>query len=233
MRVRRLLTTLLVATLAGSGIGLVAGSAPATAATPTTIVGANGDPWLSPASSYKTQPGAEVYGDKFSLAINVKDSSGNQVFDGTLTVQRQLKGSSAWTTVATADSAFLYKDVKAVGNSTYRVLYSGSGDYAPSSATKAVKVQRALNEKPVTKGNKLFLKGKVAPKYSKKKVTIQKRVGKKWKKFSTVKTDRKGHFTARVKAPAKRGGKVPYRIYIKKSKTFDTTTSQAYIATKY
>lgn len=215
MRIRRLLAAVTTAALAGPALAVVATTAPASAATATHIVGSDGGAWIK-ASSYRSQPGVPVYGDTLSLSINVVTDTGDQVFDGSLTVQRQLAGQSSWTTVATSTSAYIYESVKAAGNATYRVVYSGSGDYAPSSDAVAAKIQRKIEYKNVGT-RKVMLAVKVSPKF-RGAVAIFKQQGKKWKKFKTVRTNSKGRFTTPLPAPRK--GKYFWKMEIRSSKTF-------------
>lgn len=231
MRLRRLLAATLATTLLSPAAALAAAS-PAASAEATQIVGSSGGPWLVP-SSYRTQPGAPVYGDSIPLSIDVKTSDGDQVFDGALIVERLLAGQSTWKTVASSTSAYLYDTIKAVGTATYRVRYAGNETYAPSETSRGLKVQRDLNATPVNKDGKLFIKGKVAPEYAGKKVVVQRRDGKKWTKFSVVRTTSKSAFTARAKAPAKRGAKVKHRVVVAAGGRFVTSTSPTYVATRY
>jgi hypothetical protein len=227
MRLRRILAAAVVTSLAAPA-ALLTTTAPASAATATKIVsGTDGKKWIYP-SSYRSQPGVPRYGDTLSLSINVETSSGSQVYDGTLTVQRLVPGGS-WKTIATSDSAYLYESTKAVGNATYRVLYSGSGDYAPSDAALTGKIQRKLDLQGVS-GKRAGIKGKVSPKF-KGKVVILKKQGKKWKRFKAVRTNKKSRFVAYLPAP--RRGKYFWRIQIASSKAFATTHSQTYYTTKY
>ena len=222
MRLRRILAAAVVTSLAAPAT-LLSTTLPASAATATRIVGGtDGKGWIYP-SSYRSQPGAPVYGDTLSLSINVETDTGTQVYDGTLTVQRQVPGKD-WKTIATSSSAYLYESTKAVGNATYRVLYSGSGDYAPSSDAVSGKVQRKLDLQGVS-GKRAGIKGKVSPKYH-GKVMVLKKQGKKWKKFKTVRTNRKSRFV--VYLPAPRRGKYFWRIQIASSKKFATTQSKVY-----
>lgn len=232
MRVRRLLAALLTTGLVAPAAAVIATSGTtASAATATRIVsGSTSEGWIS-LNKYSRQPGPGVYGDTLSLSINVQDANGQQVYDGSLVVQKLAKGSRAWSTVASSSSAYLYETVKLTSSATYRVLYSGTSEYSPSGAAASVKAQRDLNTTPVDNGRQFGIKGKVT-KYKKKPVLVQKKVGKKWKKFSKVRTDKKGRFFARVKAPAKVGGKTPYRIVVKASGGFATSTSVTYTATK-
>ncbi|MGB0102160.1 MAG: hypothetical protein WBP61_17915 [Nocardioides sp.] len=214
MRLSRIVAAAL-ATVLVAPTAMLTTAGPAGAATPTKIVGGtDGKSWIY-TSSYRSQPGPPRYGDKLSLSINVETEAGQQVYDGSLTVQRKLPG-KAWKTIKKSTSAYLYDSVKAAGNATYRVLYSGSGDYSPSTAGATSKVQRKIEIKNAGT-RKVILSGKVSPKY-KGKVAIFKKNGKKWKKFKTVRTNKKSKF--RTPLPAPRKGKYFWNVKIGGSKKF-------------
>ena len=219
MRLRHLVAAALTTVLAAP-TALLAGTAPAHAATATQIVGGtDGKPWIYRSGSYANQPGPTIYGESLSLSIEV-EADGNQVYDGTLTVQRKLPGKD-WKTVRTASSAYLYDSIKAVGNAAYRVIYSGTADYAPSSAGATSTVQRKLTFKNVG-DRKVVLSGKVAPKYH-GKVIFYKKHGKKWAKYKAVRTNKKSHFKTSLPAPRK--GRYYWKIEIPKSRAFAKTQS--------
>lgn len=219
MNLRRFLGSMLATALAATTLGVVATASPAAAATATKIVPSSGSSWISYSS--KTQPGAPVNGSTIYFYLDVDTTDGSTApYAGTMKVQRKLAGSSKWTTVATSTGAYLYDSTKAVANATYRASYSGgsSGEnvWSPSSADKSIKVQRKIDFKNV--GNKkVVLSGKVAPKY-KGKVAIFKKNGKKWKKFKTVRTNKKSKF--RTSLPAPRNGKYFWNVKISGSKKF-------------
>ncbi|WP_182526600.1 hypothetical protein [Nocardioides dongkuii] len=216
MRVRRLLAAVISTALVAPMASLVATSAsPASAATATRIVSAYAErPFIYSVSS------PLEFGDSLSAGINVVDPAGNQVFDGSLTLQRQLAGQSSWTTVATSSTAYMYESVKAAGNATYRVLYSGDATYAASSAAIAVKVQRKIEIGGLT-GRKAGFKGKVKPK-DKTKITVLKKQGKKYKKFKALKSNKKGRFS--MVLPAPRNGRFHWKIVFKGSRKFASST---------
>lgn len=226
MRIGRHLTAALATVLTVGAVSLVGPAA--SAATATKIVsGTDGKGWIYD-SSYRTQPGAPVYGDTLTLSIEVETTAGDQVFDGTITVQRQLP-KHGWKTIKTASSAYLYDTVKAVGNANYRVLYSGSGDYSPSSAGVKSKVQHKLEYKNVGSRH-VVLSGKVSPKY-KGKAVIFKKHGKKFKKYKTVHTNKKGKF--RTPLPAPRKGRYYWKIQVPSNKSFTKTQSPKFYTYSY
>ena len=218
MRLRRIFAALVVTTLAAP-TALLTTATPATAGTTGTtatkiVPGTSGHGWIY-RSSYATQPGALVYGDTLELAVKVVDSSGNQVFDGSLAVQRQLPGKS-WTTIKSVSDAYLYDSTKAVGNAKYRVLYSGTSTYAPSGAGVSAKVQRKITFRDVG-SRRVVLSGKVAPGYH-GKVMIMKQKGKRWTRYKVVRANKRSHFQTPLPAPRK--GRFYWRIQLPKGGGF-------------
>lgn len=225
MKTRRFLGTLLATVLAATSLSLVTSASPASAATATKIVGGtSGKKWIYPGYPSNQQPGAIVFGTKLQLSINVKAANGDQVYDGSLKVQRKQPG-KGWKTIKKSSSAYLYSSTKAVSNAKYRVLYSGTSTYAPSGAGVKAKVQRKLTYKNVGT-RKVILKGNVAPKV-RGKVAIMKKRGKKFVKFRVVRTNKQGVF--RVGLPAPRKGRFYWRIEMGANKWFaKTQTGQFY-----
>lgn len=232
MPVRRALATTLVSTLVASAtaIGTIPASAGATTTGTRIVSGSSTVPWIS-ASGYQDQPGAVVTGGTLSLWIDVETTDGVAVYDGTLTVQRLLAGATQWQTVATSDTAWLYDSVPAQRNATYRVLYSGNDTYQPSQASAAVPVQKRLALTPES-GRRLGLAGKITPR-GKNKVVVLKKQGRRWKKFKTVTSNRKGRFFASVTAPRRRGAKYYWKVQIAGSRTYAVTRSAVYYTTRY
>ena len=228
MHIRRLLVAVATAALAGPALAVVATTAPASAATATHIVGPDGASWIS-GPSYRTQPGVPVYGDTLSLSVKVVTDSGEQVYDGTVTVERQLAGQSAWTTVASSTSAYLYDSITARGNAIYRVTYSGSGDYSPSSDAVRASIQRKLEFKNVGT-RRVVLSGKVSPMY-RGTVAIFKQQGKRWVKYKTLRTNSKSRFSTPLPAPRK--GRFYWKIEIPSSKAFAKTQSGKFYTYSY
>lgn len=235
MNARRIIGSLLATTMAASAMAVVATASPAAAATPTKIVGAGG-PWLS-YSSYRSQPGAPAVGDRISFNIDVASTDGSgDPYAGGVVVQRQLKGSRTWTTVARSSGAYLYDSTKAIANATYRAMYTGGSSYdnswSPSPwTTKTVSVQRKLTISPKSRP-KLGLAVKVGPK-AKVKLIVLKKQGKKWKRYKAVKTTRAGKAFVKLPAPAKRGKKTFWKLRINKNAKFAQTNSTVYYTTKY
>lgn len=225
MRVRRLLAALLTTGLMAPAAAVVATASPAAAATATQIVsGSDTRPWFQ-VNKYSSTAGAPVYKrSTISLSINVAAADGTKVYDGDITVQRQLKGTSSWTTVAASNpgSAYLYDTIDVVGTATYRVLYSGNATYAASSAAASVKAQRDIQISGIS-GRKTGFEGVAKPK-AKVKIVVKKKVGKQWKKFRTTASNAKGKFRVVLPAPKRRGAKFQWKITFQGSKGFVAST---------
>lgn len=198
MRITRLVAGLVTAGL----VGLVplAASAPANAAT----VGA-----VTTLTISNTQP--VEYGTELSISGGTKGANGEFISTGSTSLQVLLPGAAAYTTIATVTTSpgfVSFDGVVAASNATYKLVFSGgTGGFGSSANTYTasesvptpVAVQRKVNLK--TSGLKVI--GKVTPDYDKKKVKILKKVGKKYKKYASVKTNKKGKFVFR--APNRRG----------------------------
>lgn len=216
MRVRRLLAAVITAGLVAPTAAIVSTiSTPASAAIATAVVPASGDRPLIYTSSRPA-----TYGDNLYANVDIVAADGSSPYGGTTTVYQMLAGQSTWSTVSTTSGAYAsLSGVKAKGNATYRIAWSGSGDWAGSSADVIVQVQREVDTQSFS-GRQAGFKGKVSPK-GKVKIVIQKKVGKKYKKFRTQKTDAKGRF--KVTLPAPRRGKFFWKITFSGSKTFKKT----------
>jgi uncharacterized cupredoxin-like copper-binding protein len=148
--------------------------------------------------------GATAYevGDTLSFSGSVKGSDGTSTPTvGTASLQVYSPSLPTWTTIAadTSPSSLYFSGVTASTNAVYKVVFSGgtsgfgnsANTYTPSeSAGVAVQVVRKVD----LKTNRLQVIGKVTPNYGKKKVKVLKKVGKKFKKYKTVKTNSKGKF---------------------------------------
>ncbi len=222
MRFTRLIAGLTTAGLLG--LAPVAISAPAQATdnltTTTTIELAYGD---NPVE----------YGGDVVLRGAVVASDGNSAYEGTATLYQYTPSNPTWTPVATVDaSGYLsLPDQKPTSNVAYKVVYSGyaatnayQDNYAPSeSAVLNVGVTYKLKAR--TPGTSIV--GKIKPSYKNKKVLIQRKVGKKYKKYRTVKTNKKSAF--RVKLPTgRRGQKVYFRVIIKGTSKITTLAAGFY-----
>ncbi|NYE35502.1 hypothetical protein F4692_000606 [Nocardioides cavernae] len=154
------------------------------------------------------------YGSDLSISVDLSSSDGFAPgsTDGTVTLFAQEAGSSAWAPVATAENTYAsFYDVKPRMNTAYKVVYSGFTDpdqgtygdnYAASeSAPFTVGVARKLTAPK----SGFVIKGKLTPDGGKKKIVISvsKKQGKGYKKFKTIKTNKKGKY--KVTLPKRKG----------------------------
>jgi hypothetical protein len=179
---------------------------------------------------------AVSYGDDLSVSVQVVDNStGSSTSYGTSTLYAMEAGAAEFTPVATGTyPGSSFYDVKPKANTLYKVVYNGyvaestyQNNYAAAeSATFSIGVARKLTLKN-PRGT--LIKGKVSPKFSKKKVLVQKQVGKKWKKFRALKTSKKGTFTITLPASRKRTN---WRFVVKADKNYlgavDGGSTQSY-----
>lgn len=175
-----------------------------------------------------------TYGDEINLEGAVVGSDTSSVYEGT--VQLMAATPSAPTPVPVgapvAASGYLsFSDLKPATNTAYTLVYSGyaatstyENNYAASASVPlAVGVTYKLKAK--TPGTSIV--GKIKPSYAKKKVLIERKVGKKYKKYKTVKTDKKSSF--RVKLPTgKRGTKIYFRVILKGSADYQPLAAGFY-----
>lgn len=234
MRIRRMLGALLATSLAGATLTVAAGTtAPAQAAAPvqTRIVsGADGRAAVAPYSK------PVQFGDTLSISVNVEayvDGGWEQVYNGSVKVTEKVNGVKRKPVVAKADSAYVYDSRKAQGNATYTVSYSGGTggypevQYAPvTKSFKISKVQRAVEGSGIS-GRKTGLKGKISP-GAKKKFTVYKKVGKKFRKFKTARTNKKGRFKVVLPAPRKSGAQFNWKFVFPGAKRFSQTVVTGY-----
>lgn len=223
MQLRRHLTALILTVLTAGSLSLVATAQPASAATATKVASAySNQPFIygSP-----TRKGGLSYKDHLYVGAVMLDAAGNRVYEGTMTLQRKEAGKKSWKTISTSTTGSLYNsDMRAVGNATYRITYSGTGTYAPSSDSRSFKVQRKVDIQTIS-GRRAGFKGKVLPR-TKTTITILKKQGRNYKKFRTQKTSKKGTFV--IYLPAPRSGEFHWKIIYKGDKHFKSSTIKGY-----
>lgn len=167
------------------------------------------------------------YGDDFYVNVDIDASDGFAPSDGTSTLYALEAGSAAWVPVATTTNAYAsFYDVKPAMNTTYKVVYSGftatasyQDNYAPSeSATFTV----GLTRKITYPSSGFVIKGKVSPKYAKKKIVIKasRKQNKGYQAFKTIKTTSAGKY--RITLP-KRGGTWYWSFAVKGDSKFLAT----------
>lgn len=139
---------------------------------------------------------------------------------GQVTLQRQFKGSTTWSTIASqADESVDFSfATTAWQNSTYRVIFTGGavGDhnFTASQKDRAIKVGRNPAGKVVKSSGRLYFRGNVDPGYAQRWVTIQKKTCQScsWRTYTQLKTNSNGGYSTRVSAP--RTGRWYWRSYV-------------------
>lgn len=184
---------------------------------------------VATATSLTSEKTAYVYGDRilFDAAVTTTDPA-NPYAPGAATLYILRPGSTTWEPISSDEGvSYLYfTDVVAESNATYKVVYPGGTDAtgdvytASESAPFAISTSRKLD---IKNPRGTFIKGKVSPDYKKSKVLVQKKVGKKWKKFRTLKTDKKSKFSTTLPATRKR---TYWRFVVKGDSAFAATTAE-------
>lgn len=168
-----------------------------------------------------------TYGDRifFDAAVTTNDPN-NAYAPGSATLYMMRGGTTAWEAVSTDEGvSYLYfTDLTAVANAQYKVVYPGGTDgtgdvYLPSeSPVFAISTARTMT---IKNPRGTFVKGKISPDYKNKKVLVQKKVGKQWKKFRALKTNTKSQFQITLPATRKR---TFWRFLAKGNTEFATAT---------
>ncbi len=230
MNARRILGSLLATTMAATA--LVAGTV-ATAEADTTyqtrIVGYSG-PAID--RGYQSQPGVTASGTSLYISVKVEaniDGAWTRVYDGAVTVQRRLAGSSTWSTLGSGSSGSAFVTTKAVKTAAYRYVYAGANVTYPTTATyqglvasQTVPVQRAITS-DVRSGRLATYHGKIKPRAGKAVIQIKKSKHGKWKKFKRVSVKKNGAWTVKVTGPRK--GVWYYRVVVSAGGGFSKSTS--------
>lgn len=220
--VRRAAASLAIGALATTGMVAVT-SATAHAANESTV------------ATLKVPKTTGAYGEYLNLTGEVLSTSGNSPYEGSVYLQRLLPGASSWSTVATDTSAgFVYfpNVSKFTGNLKYRLYYAGGSNgstynpitWQPSySNVVTISTYRGLAVSSYTSGRSAGLKGKISPKKS-GKITLQTKVGKKWKTVKKIKLQNGKKFKTLVKG---RNGQ-KYRFVLAGDRNFVSTVSGTY-----
>jgi hypothetical protein len=209
--------------IAGTVTAGLLGLAPIAIAAPSQAA----DTWTT--TTVATPSAVELeYGDDFYISVDV-DGADGRIPEGTSTLMAMEAGTSAWVPVATGTASYSsFYDVKPQMNTAYKVVYTGytdtdqgpNGDnYQPSeSAPFTVTVARKITRPD----SGFVIKGKVTPDYAKKKIVIQvsKKEKKGYKKFKTIKTNKKGKY--KVTLP-RRGGTWYYAFIVKADAKYAAT----------
>jgi hypothetical protein len=136
---------------------------------------------------------AVVYGKSVTVHTTMK-ASGLPVPNTGVQLQKQVPGSTAWTSAGTAhtnSSGVASLTIKPTRTLTYRWAFLGNTSIAPGvSSTAKIQVAQsvtiALSAHSVTHGKKVKVYGLVAPGAKGQKVTVQRKVGSTWKKIGTA-----------------------------------------------
>lgn len=232
MKTSRLIATLVTGSLLGLTPTALAAPAQATEnlTTVTTLEVAYGEPTVE-------------YGETVAIRGSVQATNGvttTSAYYGTVTLYAASSKNPAWVPIATATAGgyVSFPDVKPESNTSYKAVYSGyaatntaQNNYAPSeSAPLSVGVQRKVTYKIASR--KLIVSGKVTPEFSKKKILVHtaKKNNGNWKKYKTIKTNKKGKFKVRFYAKT---GQTLYFLLTVKGDAHYTGWSQAYYTTRY
>jgi len=177
------------------------------------------------------------FGQTVGIRAAVKGSDGDSVYDGTVTLYVRTPTAPSWKAVETKDASGYvgFTDFKARRKAEYYVKYSGyratstyEDNYTSSqSGLLKLPVARVLNLKGTDARKGVKVTGKVKPTYKRKKVVIHKKVKRRWRKYRTVRTNRRSTF--KTVLPASRKGikwrfTVPGNKQFVPTKMFGTTT---------
>ncbi|QBX54609.1 hypothetical protein EXE58_03415 [Nocardioides seonyuensis] len=210
MRITRIVASAATAALVGTT--LIAVSAPAQATETLTTTTTLELPYLNPEV-------ATMHGDDVIVRGAVTGSDGGSVYKGTVTLFAITSSNPAGAPIATvpASGYLSFPDLKVTESMVLKAVYSGyaatstyEDNYTPS---ESVVAELPVTRKVVMKDKGTTLFGKITPDYKRKPIKVEKKVGKKWKKFKTFKTKSSGKF--RFKLPAPRRGKWHWRITVK------------------
>lgn len=217
MRITRIVASTATAALLGTSVIAVAGPAQATETLTTTTTLEL--PYVNPEA-------ATMHGDEVIVRGAVVGSDGGSVYDGTVTLYQVTASNPAGVPIATVEASgyLAFPDLKVTESMVLKAVYTGyaatttyEDNYTPS---ESVAVELPVTRKVVMKDKGTTLFGKVTPDYKRKPIKVQKKVGKKWKKYKTFKTDRRGKF--RFKLPAPRRGKWTWKITVKGDANYTT-----------
>jgi hypothetical protein len=130
--------------------------------------------------------------------------------DDSVTLFRQMKGSTRETLIATkdvaADGTFVFATASR-GNAVYRIEYSGSASlgYEASAVSGLIKGSRNPRGKAVITRQGAFYRGNVDPGWGRKPVTIQRKACGAdrcpWRSYKTVRTTRTGAYSVKIAVP--------------------------------
>jgi hypothetical protein len=218
MRITRLVAGTVTAGLLG--LTPIAVAAPSQAA----------DSWTTTTTATPSATTLE-YGKDLYVSVDISSSDGYSPgsADGTSVLYAMEAGSTTFVPVATAESTYAsFYDVKPAMTTTYKVVYSGytdtdQGTYGDNyAASESAPFTVSVARKITYPSSGFVLKGKVTPKYAKKKIVIKASRKQKsgYKAFKTIKTTSAGKY--RITLP-RRGGTWYWSFTVKGDSKFLAT----------
>lgn len=207
------------------GIGVVTASSASAATTVTTQVVVSG--------STSSSVGKHVTYTAMVYGYDTGDSQWEWVPDQRVVLQRQIRGYSTWTSVASATTSEsngkATLTATALRNSYYRVVYSGgtlsSWQFSPStSSSKYLAVGHKVTDGAAKKHHKIWLHTRVTPGWGKHYVYLQKASCAKCAYHSTKRLKTNKYGIAKVKI--KKSGY--YRFYVKGNYAYAASVSPHY-----
>jgi hypothetical protein len=143
-----------------------------------------------------------TYGGDVYVTGSVKDATtGDSVYDGTVTLMALPYGASAWQPIATDTAGgYVSFDVKPGISTQYQLVYGGGDNGYDTTWTgnHSSSVLAPVARKLTIKHKGLKMWGKVTPAAKKLKLVFKIKKGHKYKKWFTVKTNKKGKWTKHI-----------------------------------
>jgi hypothetical protein len=211
---------------------------------PTGIGTPNGIAAFSPPATTLSAPKTATikYGKRITLHATLTNSASHRTISGaTVRLLAKQVGSSSYRTLktlVTSARGVASASLHPTSNASYKWSYAGStANTASTSRPQAVTVDATvtLAAKPAKAklGKKLRLYGTAAPAKAGEKITVEKRVGKSWKKLGTAKLAKRKLPNGKtevgyvLKTKAAKKGKATYRAVVAKTGKNGAGTSKA------
>ncbi|KRC50143.1 hypothetical protein ASE19_16155 [Nocardioides sp. Root79] len=227
---------ILAVALVASTLSLVTGTTTAAHAAAYTT-----KPYLQ-RSTTLVQHGSASYGKvTLTAGVGLVEAPGYDANRGTVQVQRQIVGQTAWSTIYTADLAANFHPSWTFAptySASYRVVYSGYSDAsnsfgAATGGSYRVNVARNLHDNYRSSTRTFY--GKVSPKYAGRAIVIQKSTcarprlaSCRWGAYKTIRTNSTSNFSLRL--PVYRT-KTHFRAVIAASNGYVKSFSNYYVST--